>query len=284
MNSDLLREIEAALGQRVSKVAPLSGGCVGEVYRVTMQDGAAAVAKVDKGVLPKLDVEGCMLKYLRERSELPTPQVYFSSPSLLVMEFLEGSSSFSASAEVHAADLLAALHELSAEQFGFERDTLIGGLHQPNAWTPTWRAFFREQRLLAMGRQALDAGCMRATTFGRLERFATRLDELVDEPAAPSLLHGDVWSANVLAKGRLITGFVDPAIYYGHAEIELAFIRLFSTFGERFFRRYHERRGIAAGFDDRVDIYNLYPLLVHTRLFGGGYLQSLERTLSYYGC
>jgi fructosamine-3-kinase len=201
------------------------------------------------------------------------------------MNFIPGSSAFSPAAEVHAADLLAELHEVSAPACGLDRDTLIGGLHQPNPWNPSWIAFFRDHRLLEMAKQAYDAAEMDSAMVHRIETFASRLSNLLDEPRHPSLLHGDVWSANVLADRGKITGFIDPAIYYGHPEIELAFITLFSTFGETFFGRYRERRGLSNDFfDARRDIYNLYPLLVHTRLFGGSYLAGVNGILARHGC
>ncbi|MCA9930289.1 MAG: fructosamine kinase family protein, partial [Anaerolineales bacterium] len=162
--------------------------------------------------------------------------------------------------------------------------TLIGGLHQPNRWTDNWLDFFREQRLLYMAQEGVRTGRLPAAVLTRLTRFCGCLDAWLDEPERPSLIHGDVWTTNVLAADGRITGFVDPAIYYAHPEIELAFTTLFGTFGEPFFARYHELRPIPPGFfEERRDIYNLYPLLVHVRLFGGGYVSSVERTLRRFG-
>ncbi len=284
MWNDWTTSLAEALGAAVVSHAPLSGGCVGEVYKVALEDGRHVVVKVDGGSKPCLDIEGYMLGYLAAYSALPVPAVLHSAPELLAMEFVEGTSSFSRQAEEHAADLLADLHGRTSSHYGLERDTLIGGLHQPNTQTNAWLEFFRDQRLFAMGRQAVKVGRMGEKTYGRLETFAGKLSDLLEEGPA-SLLHGDVWSANVLSKGAHITGFVDPAVYYGHAEIELAFITMFSTFGEPFFRRYNEHRPIAPGFfETRRDIYNLYPLLVHVTLFGGGYLSSVERVLERHGC
>ena len=117
-----------------------------------------------------------------------------------------------------------------------------------------------------------------------MERLAEELDELIGEPNPPALIHGDVWSANVLARGDRITAFLDPAIYYADREIELAFISLFDSFGSAFLERYAEIRGIdRAFFETRRDLYNLYPLLVHTYFFGGGYLGSVRNTLDRFG-
>jgi fructosamine-3-kinase len=121
--------------------------------------------------------------------------------------------------------------------------------------------------------------------LARIETLAGKLERWLFEPSAPSLLHGDIWSGNVLVRGDRIVGLIDPAVYYGHAEMELAFITLFNTFGDTFFRRYHELRPIEDGFfGERRDLYNLYPLLVHVRIFGGGYVQAVDRTLRRYGC
>lgn len=249
-----------------------------------MPGGQTLVAKVDQSARPLLDREAFMLRYLAERSKLPVPEVLYSSGNLLIIEFLPGRSRFSTGAQYHAAELLADLHDISAPAYGLDEDDLIGSLHQPNPWTPSWRAFFRDQRLLYMGKEAMQASRLPGRTFARLERFAERLDHWLEEPERPSLIHGDIWTTNILAEGDCITGFIDPAVYYADPEIELAFITLFGTFGQPFFARYNELRPIRDGFwETRKDIYNLYPLLVHVRLFGGGYLRSVEQTLQRFG-
>lgn len=281
---DLLHAVHDALGVRATGVRPLSGGCIGEVYALDLEDGRAAVAKRASGPAATLDLEGRMLQYLGAHSTLPVPAVWHSTPGLLIMERLPGASQFSTAAEEHAAELLAALHAVPGKAFGFECDTLIGGLRQPNPWTASWSEFFAEHRLLYMAEEALRAGRLPQATYHRLKSLAGRANELLPPPTAPALLHGDVWTTNVLAQGARITGFLDPAIYYGHPEIELAFITLFNTFGDAFFRRYHALRPIVAGFfEQRRDLYNIYPLLVHVRLFGSGYLAPIERTLAQLG-
>ncbi len=311
---DARLEIESALGQEISDLRLLSGGCVAQVYSLkTTQtppsvladisvhppafDPSLAVldpsgqpharklvAKIDDGPTANLDLEAYMLRYLARFSELPVPEVLFVSPHLLLLSWLPGESKFSPAAQEHAASLLAALHAVVAPQFGLELDTLIGGLPQPNKQTDTWLEFFRDNRLLAMAVEAARAGRLPRDLLSRLERLATRLGDFLLEPSRPSLLHGDVWITNVLAAGSRITGFLDPAIYYGHPEIELAFVTLFGTFGKRFFERYHELRPISPGFfETRRDIYNLYPLLVHCRLFGGSYVTRVESILDSVG-
>jgi len=279
--TDAADRIEAATGARPAAAGPLAGGCIAEVLRVELDDGRRVVAKL----APEggLAVEGFMLRRLAEAG-LPVPAVLLDDDDLLAMEFVEAGGAIDGSAQEHAAELLAALHGQPAPAFGYDRDTAIAALPQPNPRTERWVDFFRDRRLLYMARDALDAGRLPARTMGRIEALAGKLDEILREPEHPSLIHGDMWGGNVLARGGRIAAFVDPAIYWADAEVELAFSTLFSTFGEPFFRRYREIRPIAPGFfEERRDVLNLYLLLVHVRLFGGGYVGSVERVLGRFG-
>lgn len=277
----LAETVRAATGKTLVGTRPLHGGCIAEVLRLELGDGEALVAKVSDPADDGLAIEARMLRYLAEHSRLPVPQVLYADPSLLLMDFVKSEGGLDAGAERHAAELLAELHGLTAPAFGFEWDSLIGALPQPNPWAEDWREFFRDQRLLFMGRQALDAGRLPAATFAALERLCGKLERYIDADTGPSLIHGDVWSGNVLARRGRIAAFLDPAIYYANAEIELAFSTLFGTFGGAFFGRYNEIRPLRPGFFEvRRDLYNLYPLLVHARLFGGGYAAGVARSLA----
>lgn len=283
MRADIAQTIEAVTGAKPLRATALSGGCVGDVYKVALSDGGHVVAKLGEPG-SGLKLEGFMLRYLASHSALPVPAVLHDDDSVLVMTYLDADGALDARAQRHAADLVAALHDVTADRFGFPCDTVIGGLAQPNTWQDSWLDFFRDQRLMAMGAEALRAGRLPASLMGRLETFCGALERWLAEPAAPSLIHGDMWTGNVLAGGGRIVGFVDPAISYADAEIELAFTTLFGTFSDSFFDRYQEHRPLSPGFfEERRDIYNLYPLLVHVRLFGGGYVGSVERTLHRFG-
>jgi fructosamine-3-kinase len=281
---DLATQIEKALGRRPRRLSRMSGGCIAEIYRVDLADGETVVAKLGRepGALP---TEAYMLRYLRTHSALPVPDVLHADDDLLVMSFIDGGDALDEAAERHAAELLAALHDITAPAYGLERDTLIGGLAQPNPQSTSWLAFFAEHRLVYMARQAQWAGRLPAATLRRVETLAGPHDRWLVEPARPSLIHGDMWGGNVLACGGRIAGFVDPALYYADPEIELAFSTLFSTFGRAFFERYEALRPLRPSFfEQRRDLYNLYPLLVHARLFGGAYAASVGRTLDRFGC
>lgn len=275
--------IEDVTHARPVRASAMSGGCIGDVYKVELSNNETVVAKVgDQG--SGLKLEGFMLRHLAQHSDLPVPDVLYDDDTLLLMSFIENAGGLNARGQAHAADLVAALHGVGAEKFGFACDTVIGGLHQPNTWSESWLDFFRDQRLMYMGGEALAAGRLPASLMRTLERFCAHLDKWLTVDAAPSLIHGDMWTGNVLADGDRIAGFIDPAIYYADAEVELAFTTLFGTFGDAFFDRYQEHRPLKPGFfEARREIYNLYPLLVHVRLFGGGYVGSVERTLTKFG-
>lgn len=272
----LAARIEAVCGRRVAGTRALSGGCVGEVLLVGLADGGRLVAKLGPGLEP----EGWMLEFLARNTALPVPAVVHADDDLLLMEHVEASGGLSAAGEAQAAELLAALHGLTWHSFGLERDTVIGGLHQPNPPTARWLDFFRDHRLLFMAHEAHRAGRLPKAVLAGVEALAGRLERWIDGPEAPGLIHGDCWGGNVLARNGRAAAFIDPALHYADPEIELAFGTLFGTFGDAFFRRYEELRPIKPGFwEARRDLYNLYPLLVHARLFGGSYVAGVERVV-----
>ncbi|MCA9912459.1 MAG: fructosamine kinase family protein, partial [Anaerolineae bacterium] len=255
-------------GSEVKQSQRLSGGMIGDVYRITLNDGRLLVAKSGAGANSMLDIEGRMLRYLREHSQFPVPEVVHSDPNLLLMTYIDNQGSITAQVQEEAGRIVAQLHSISSEMFGLEFDTLIGALHQPNLQYERWIDFFREQRLLYMADVAHQAGQLSDALRHRIDTFAPRLDSLLQEPTRPALIHGDMWTGNVLCLRGHLAGFVDPAIYYAHPEIELAFTTLFGTFGRPFFQAYQEIHPLEPGFfEERRDIYNLYPLLVHVRLF-----------------
>lgn len=284
MELDISAHIEALAGARPTRLTPLSGGCVGQVYRVAFTRKPDLVAKVGE-TGSGLALEGQMLAYLASNTQLPVPHVLHCDETLLLMEALPSGGGLNTIVQRDAARHVADLHAITSDQgFGFSYDTVIGGLAQPNPWTANWCDFFRDQRLMYMGRLAEKSGHLPTTTLTRLSLFCEVLERWIPKFPQPALIHGDLWTGNVLSDQDHITGFIDPAIYFADAEIELAFTTLFGTFGEAFFDRYHKLRPIRAGFfDERRDIYNLYPLLVHVRLFGGSYVLDVERTLSKFG-
>src|SRR3990172_12666228 len=285
MIGELKMRLEDVVGSPVVEASPLPVGFGLVGLTLKLADGRRLAVKArqgNHGGTSSLELEAYMLGELARHSGLPVPHVHYADPGLLVMDFIaHDGGGITRSVERHAGELIANLHATRREGFGYERDTLIGPLAQPNPKSPRWVPFFRDQRLWFMARQAHEEGSLPASLLGRIERLAERIDNYLVEPAFPSLLHGDLWTGNVLVRGDRIAGFVDPAIYCGSPEIELAFATLFGTFGEAFFEAYEGQVKLEPGFhEERREIYNLYPRLVHVRLFGSGYLSGIEATLA----
>ncbi|HYE62656.1 MAG TPA: fructosamine kinase family protein [Phycisphaerales bacterium] len=258
----------------------IGSGASGSVLRLTLIDGSTLIAKLSTSTDLTLEARG--LELLANHSRLPVPKPIHATRAVLLMQDMPGASGASGEAEEHAAALLADLHAVTEPQarYGLDFDNLIGPLPQRNTWAPSWPAFFRDHRLLPMTHAAAREGAISAALATRLERLASILDERLPGNPPATLIHGDIWSGNVLSHDGRITALLDPSPYYAHAEVELAFITLFSTFGQRFFGRYGERRPIDPDFwTTRRHLYNIYPLLVHARLFGESYAAQIDRTL-----
>jgi len=268
------------LHQPVVHTEPLAGGCVSQVLRVRCEDGSSVVVKHGGSTM---HIEAAMLRTLAERSELPLPGVIAVEPDLLVLEYIEHDNTHGNAVEKHAACLLASLHSVSGESFGYDGPSLIGPLCQPCKPETSWVRFFARQRLAHFGQLAFDKGTITQRCWDQLRSLADSLENWLDEPEAPSLIHGDIWSGNVLTRHNAIAAFIDPATHYAHAEVELAFITLFSTFGRTFFDAYHAIRPIPEGFfQTRRHIYTLYPLLVHAILFGSSYGRQVQQQVSLF--
>ena len=286
MNAGLGDRLADILGRCPRRIEPLSGGDVGAVYQITLSGGDRMIAKTSRPGSPNTaEIEARMLQYLDQHSQLPVPRVEYAEDDLLVMEHLPASDAMSDGAERDAARHVAAMHAVTAGEFGLAFDTVIGPLHQPNPKGTVWLDFFREHRLVYMAHEASKAGRLAASVVRRIEHLVARLDGLISEPSAPALLHGDLWGGNILVHTGRVSGFIDPAIYYGDPEMDLAFLTLFASVGSAFFDEYQQLRPIPPGFfEERRHIYNLWPLLVHVRLFGGSYAASVEQTLTRFGC
>ncbi len=284
MNLDIRQTIEEVTGSPPVEFAALHGGCVSDVMRVDLANGERVVIKLgDEST--GLSQEAFRLRYLAEKTRLPVPEVLHADTRVLVISYVESRGGITAAAQEHAAELLADLHGVAADAFGFDQGSMSGGLLKPAPWTDSWVEFFREHRIRFMAKAALDSGNLPRDLMPRLEKLADRVETWMVEPAHPALIHGDMWTGNVLCLDGRVAAFVDPSCYYAHPEQELAYSTLFGTFGKPFFRRYHEIQPIAPGFfEERLHLYNLYHLLIHVHLFGGSYVGATEDTLRYYGC
>ena len=279
--------LHSKLGNTIEECSPLHGGCVSEVYQLHLSSGSSVVCKIPPalGSSLTLENEAFMLNYLREHTHLPVPEVLYVDETVLVLEFVDSDSQPSSNTQSDAADCLSRLHALDSKTFGFQATTILAGIELDNRPTGQWVEFFRTRRLEPVTQRALLDGRITARMTQRLLSLGERLNDFIKEPEKPALIHGDVWSGNILFRQGRGAAFLDPAIYFAHPEMELSFICLFNTFGKPFFDRYQSESGRleADFFRVRSDIYNLIPLLVHAILFGESYVQSIDRILNRHG-
>ena len=285
LRGELAAALVAALGSGVHRASPLSGGDINDAFELELDDGRRLFMKTH-GNAPRgmFQAEARGLAWLAEARALHVPEVVAVGDdrvSFLVLELVEPGPRCRAFDE-ELGRALAALHRASPSSFGLDHDNFIGSLPQSNRAHARWADFFQTERLEPQLRRAEAQG--RATSAMRrgFERLFARLATLVGPEEPPARLHGDLWGGNLHVTREGAPCLIDPAAYGGHREVDLAMMRLFGGFGERVFSAYSEAFPLASGHAERVALYQLYPLLVHVNLFGGGYAASVERVLERY--
>lgn len=279
------REITKLLGKQIESANRVSGGSINQAAKIALSDGRSCFLKWNTSADPDMFVkEEKGLELLKSAdTSLRIPDVFASGKTengtgFLLQEFIDEGHSSPKSA-VDFGKSLAELHQHHHEQFGLDHDNYIGKLPQSNTWHQSWIDFFVDERMKPQLKMAADAGKLGSQAITHFESMYKQLPEIFpDEP--PSLLHGDLWGGNYFFDDEGRATIYDPAVYYGHREIELAFTYLFGGFSAAFYDAYEETYPLEQDFSRRKDVYNLYPLLVHTNLFGGSYGRQVERIVS----
>jgi fructosamine-3-kinase len=267
------------LGGPVAAAARVGGGCINEGWRVDLESGERLFVKTRAEVAPgeyAAEAEG--LRWLAEPGAVRVPAVHAVADDMLALEWIDEGSLDAAGAEALGCGL-AALHAAGADGFGWHAPIRFGRLEISNESAgDDWPTFYAERRLRPLARQALDEGSLTRAGADAVQVVCDRIAGLAGPPEPPARLHGDLWGGNVLAgdDGRAV--LIDPAAHGGHREVDLAMLRLFGSPGARVFDAYAEAAPLADGHEERVALWQLFPLLVHAVLFGGSYGASAERT------
>ena len=284
----------------VESARPLGGGCINNALKVHTTGGDFCL-KWNAGVgrdFFRMEAEG--LSALADSSAVDVPRVIAvggdeDEVPWLLLEWIERARA-TGDTWAQLGHRLARLHRTrerrsipvrQASGFGWHSDNVIGSLPQPNRWMDDWAGFWTELRILPLARELGGDGTLSRSRLALVERAAARMSDLLASAATadgPSLLHGDLWSGNVLF-GRRQTApdadpvpfLIDPAVYVGHREVDLAMSRLFGGFAAPFYDAYDSVWPLQPDHERRLPAYQLYPLLVHARLFGGGYVVSVAR-------
>lgn len=285
MAEDLDLVLSRLLGEPPAERLAMAGGDICSAFQVRLAGGDRLFAKTPRTPCPGLlDCEAAGLRWLAAARALRVPEVVAvedaaGAPGVLVLEWIEAGPP-NGGFHRRLGEGLAALHAAGAGAFGYERDNWIGRLPQPNAPRQSWPRFFAEQRLAPQLRRARDAGHLRGALLARAERLLADVDALAGPAESPARLHGDLWAGNVMADSTGDPVLVDPAVYGGHREMDLAMMRLFGGFAPECFAAYQTAAPLAEGHEARVSLWQLYPLLVHLNLFGGTYRDPFARALA----
>jgi fructosamine-3-kinase len=255
----------ALLEGRLRRAEPVVGGDLSQILRITLADGREAIVKNG----PSPEMEAAMLRAIAA-SGAPAPAVLAVSADALVIEALPANGGV-AHGWASLGTALGLLHRVKGERYGWDRDYAFGPITIANGWSEDWPDFWAARRLLP------HVPHLAPELARRVESLAVRITYRLPPRPAARLLHGDLWGGNVLVSRSRVSGFIDPACYYGHVEVDLAMLRLF----DRPDATFHEAYGpLDAGWQNRLPVYQLWPALVHLRLFGDGYRSMVERVLA----
>lgn len=286
-----IAEVEAALQCPIGPLDPVAGGDIAQSYSTHLQDGERLFIKVYEGEGISTDRQGIApaeaagLDWLRTSAALAVPEVRAFGEHWLALEWIEtnasppprGSEDVKARTfEEQLGQGLAALHLAGADHFGWSRDNWIGRLPQSNAVRDRWADFLRDERWMPLILRATETGLLAPEERAALDALIEAFPSCLGPEEPPSRLHGDLWSGNCLRAANGSPWLIDPAVYGGHREVDLAMMKLFGGFSARTFAAYEEAAPGAPGAEERVPLYQVYPLLVHLMLFGRGYAGQLS--------
>jgi len=287
LDPEVARAIAAAVGATITSSRAIGGGSISTAFALGLSDGREVFAKTLAGADPRMfPCEARGLAWIGDAVRVPRVVAVSDEtapgPAFLVLELVRPASRRRADYDERLGRDVAALHATRAGCYGLPYDNFIADLPQPNAPLPEWSEFYARRRLEPQVAAAIRSGWAPASWAGRFERLIDRLPDLVGPSEPPARLHGDLWSGNLHVDAHGAPCLIDPAVYGGCREIDLAMLDLFGSPGTRFWGAYDEALPRAPGARDRIALYQLYPLLVHVNLFGGRYAQSVEAALDRY--
>lgn len=280
----LLNHLHQNLEINVKQVSSVSGGSINRAVRLITSETELFLKWNDSAPRDMFLKEAKGLKLLGEADTglvIPSIVSYNSDneeiPGFLLMEFIEPQRG-DGKASRRLGQELAKLHTHTATSFGLNHHNYIGRLPQSNTPHSSWRSFFINERIEPQLKMAYDRNALKRSVDKNWSKLAGKLQDIFP-PAEPSLIHGDLWGGNYFFDSEYRPVLIDPAVYYGHPEMEIAFTKMFGGFSDIFYDAYAFESPLEPGFNERIEIYNLYPLLVHANLFGGHYASQAESYL-----
>ncbi|PZR28250.1 MAG: hypothetical protein DI535_07540 [Citrobacter freundii] len=268
----------------IEEVKRVSGGSINVALQLIADTGDQFFLKInDADLYPGLfERERLGLESLGQfvRTPIVLMEEVYENKQLLVMEWISPGTRTEKFWKDFGAKL-ALLHQQTGSCFGLNYDNFMGSLKQANGWRETWVEFFRSQRLEPQVKMAADSGLLPAQWVGRFENLYKALPSIFPEEK-PGLLHGDLWSGNFMCTRQQEPVLIDPAIYYGHRAVDLGMTTLFGRCSQDFYEAYHYHFPLEKNYEEQWEVANLYPLMIHLNLFGGGYLEGVREVLKQF--
>lgn len=274
--------IELRLDDEIISSDSQSGGDINNASIIKLSDGEAFFLKWNSSAPEYMfETESKGLKILSEaNTDLVIPEVVEVERDFLLLSLLIPDSANTESAFKFGAEL-AKLHKNSTDIFGLNHDNFIGKLSQSNNQHHNWADFFVSERIEPQIKLGIQSGRFESDLIPIVDAFHKTVQDLFPNEH-PALLHGDLWNGNYMFTKNGAASIYDPAIYYGHREMDIAMTRLFGGFSSEFYEGYSSEYPLAIGFENRIELCNLYPVLVHANLFGGGYVNQAIGILNRY--
>lgn len=282
MDQTFKEHIAGLLGEAIKNFHHMTGGDISQAFKITTEHNHYFIKiNTTKNALNMFQKEADGLRLINEANTIKTPRVLlcntFENASFLLMEFIDSKTPSSLDFK-NLGIQLAQLHQVTSEQFGLHQDNLIGSLPQSNSKHTSWMDFYTKERLIRQLELAKQNGFLSPHECPSEKHIKERLESLFLS-IKPSLLHGDLWSGNYLISKKGEPYLIDPAIYFGHHEVDIAMTKLFGGFGKDFYDSYHSIFPDDKKTPSRIEIYQLYYLLVHLNLFGKSYYPSVSSIL-----
>lgn len=282
IKKSLLKYINSFLPETILEVIPLSGGDINAVYRLKCKTASWVVKINDVYDLPQLfKNEEAGLGAIIGTNTIKTPQVIaqdsLENDAFIILEWVDNSVPNDKGWD-NFGHQLAKLHSNTRQAYGFAENNFIASLKQSNADHTSWVDFYINERLNPQLQKAANDGLL-FESVEQFEKLFKKLPDLIPEEK-PALLHGDLWSGNVMFSDGETPYLIDPAVYYGQREMDVAMTFLFGGFNDRFISAYNNEKPLLAGWDERIPLMQLYPLLVHVNLFGSAYTGSIKSIIN----
>ena len=282
MNDAILESLETILQGRIKSSHSGSGGCINDAAVIKLDNEQQYFVKTnDRSPNRMFFAEANGLRAIGQTDSVAVPDVVHVAREFLVLRYIDSATQPQDFFERMGREL-AQMHRTTTQKFGFDEANFLGSTVQRNEWMDDWTAFWQEHRFGFQFELVRQNG-LADQEFNRLaDGIQRRVEQTLKTNERPALVHGDLWSGNYMVGDRGQPIFIDPAVYFGHREVEFGMTTLFGGFDQTFYDAYNEEWPLEAGSEERIELYRLYHLLNHLNLFGSSYRSGCVEIMKKY--